>query len=309
MRGSSRRASRNKTIAQFGLIAFVVLVAVIILPGFFSMLATAIMSPFYTVEEWISTSGDSFPLYWRDRTVLIDEIKGLKAEIAENQTSSLTIRRLQDENATFRELLGASKNERILASVVARPNRLPYDVIQLDRGSDDGVVLDAPIFLGVDQVVGQITHVTSKYSFATLVSSPNFLSTVYIIGPNIYTPAEGIGGGLLRVRVPQGIELSEGNMVVLPAIQSGVFGEIVRTETIPTQPEQYGYVSTGVPLQSLRFVTIGRTPLSEQTFEAAEENVEEIKTQLFTISVPAGQLVDTSSSSQDVATSTSSSTP
>ena len=292
MKASSRRASRNKTIGRFGLTAFALIVLVVILPGIFSVVAGVVMGPVHAVREWVTHSTDSLPQYLRDRDTLIKEIEALEAEIATNRTSSLTISRLQNENQTFRELLRAEADERILASVVARPNRLPYDVIQLDRGSEDGVVLDAPIFLGVDQVVGQITHVASDYSFATLVSAPGFTSTVYIVGPNIYTPAEGIGGGILRVRVPQGIDLSVGDMVVLPAIESGVYGEIVSIETVPTRPEQFGYVSTGVSLQGLRFVTIGSAPLREQTFEEAQEHIDVVKGRLFTVPVPAGVLVE-----------------
>ena len=307
-KANSRRASRNKTFARFGIAAFGLLILVVILPGLFTTLAGLVISPVHGVREWITTSTDSLPQYLRDRDTLIKKIKDLEAEIATNQTSSLTIRRLQNENTNFRQLLNAEVDERILASVVARPNRLPYDVIQLDQGSEDGVVLDAPIFLGLDQVVGHITHVMPNYSFATLVSTPGFSSTVYIVGPNIYTPAEGIGGGILRVRVPQGIDLSLGDMVVLPAIESGIYGEIVSLETVPTRPEQYGYVSTGVPLQGLRFVTVGTEPLTEQTFDAAKEHIETVKENYFTVPVPAGVLVEPETATGTVATSTATTT-
>lgn len=302
MKASSRRASRNKRLSQFGLIAVGVLVVAMLLPSIFSTLASVVMAPAHMVRVWLSESSDSLPQYVRERSELIDELEAAQQQLSQKSESSLTIARLQNETNSLRSLLGDTPEERLLSTVLARPDNLPYDVIQLDKGEEDGVLYGAPVFVAGDQLVGVISHVKKSYSFATLVTAPGFRSTSYIVGPNIYTPASGIGGGLLRVQVPQGIDLEPGNLVVLPAVDSGMFGEIFLVETIPTRPEQYGYVESGIPIQSLRFVTIGRSPIEEQSFEAAQETIESVKEGLLEVPVPAGVLVDT------IATSTPTST-
>lgn len=307
-RASSRRGSRNRQLSRFGLIAVGVIIVALLLPNLFSTVSALLLTPAHAVRAWFVTSSDSLPSYLRQRSALIDELEALEQQLSQHTGTQTTVRRLENENQALKNLMRAGTPTRILASVIARPSSLPYDMIQLDQGSEDGVVLDAPVFIGYDQVVGLVTHVEERYSFATLVSSPGFTSTVYILGPNIYTPAVGMGGGVLRVRVPQGIPLEVGNLVILPSVDSGVFGEIVQTEAIPTQPEQYGYVTSGLPLASLRYVTVGTDAITERSFEEAQAEIETVKRSLFTVPVPEGVLVDTTASSSATSSATSTAT-
>ena len=204
-------------------------------------------------------------------------------------------------------MLGNEEDERIGTSVIGRPTALPYDTLVLDRGSRDGVVKHAPVFIGADQAVGFVAEVFKDTSVVTLASSPGFESTVYILGPNIYTTAEGIGGGVLQVSVPQGILLSEGDLIVVPSFDSGVYGTIDYIESIPTEPEQRGFVTLSIPIQSIRYVSVGRTPLTSLSFEEAVAVVERTKHDLTKVPVPEGVLIDieTSTTTAPTATSTS----
>ena len=247
--------------------------------------------PFDAVRIWVAESGSSLPQYIRDRSALLGELEDLKIADAIDQGNENTIRKLQIENDQFRTQLGAVPEGRLLARVVARPNQLPYDTLMLDRGSDHGVVMDAPIFLGKDQVIGFVSSVNHKTSLVTLVTTAGFTASAYVFGPNIYTRTEGMGGGVLRVRVPQGILLQAHNLVMLPAIDSGVYGEVTYVEAAATQPEQYGYVSSAVPIQSLYYVSVGREPMVVRSFEAADAVVANVESSLFTIAIPPEMLV------------------
>jgi hypothetical protein len=93
------------------------------------------------------------------------------------------------------------------------------------------------------------------------------------------------------VRIPQGILLQPGDLVVLPALDSGVYGAVSLVEAVPTQPEQFGYVSADVPLQSLYYVSVGAEPIVTHNFERAEEVVADVKSSLFQVALPDGVLV------------------
>lgn len=257
-----------------------------LLPGLFTMVTSTVLYPVHVARLWIQESTGSFPQFFRDRKTLLDEITLLERQLSTQTGSVLTIRRLQTENTTLRTMLGASTTERRLASVIARPNTLPYDVLQIDVGSAAGIVENAPVFLGRDQVIGFVSHVSEQYAFVQLVTTAGFESTAYIIGPDIYTRAEGMGGGVMRVRVPQGVRLEVGNMVVLPAVESGVYGTVSHVEALPTQAEQYGYVTPDTPLQSIRFVSVGLTPIKEQSFVAVQQQVQQVQRDLFVVPVP-----------------------
>jgi hypothetical protein len=93
------------------------------------------------------------------------------------------------------------------------------------------------------------------------------------------------------VRIPQGILLQKGDLVLLPAIDSGVYGEVSQIETSATQPEQYGFVTTEVPIQSLYYVSVGKEGIVTNDYDSAEKLVDNIKSHLFDVKLPEGVLV------------------
>ncbi len=232
----------------------------------------------------------------------------LRSEQSSQSGDKLTIEFFSKENEELRKLLSTDgQEEKILAGVIGRPNMLPYDVLILDKGSQDGIIEGAPVFIGNNAVVGVVGKVFPRSSVVELVTTPGFIASVYIFGPNIYTNAIGIGGGQLKVGVPQGITLSEGDLVILPGVSSGIYGAISVVESVPTEPEQYGYVSPKVPLSGFHFVAVGKVPLTSVSFEHAQEVVAQTKSALFSVPVPEGILVTTGTSS--AATSTATTTP
>ncbi|MCA9365766.1 rod shape-determining protein MreC [Candidatus Kaiserbacteria bacterium] len=299
---NSRQVSRTKILVRYVVIVAGIIILGLAVPKVFSFIGEVALSPYHTARQWVLNSGSSLPQYLRDRSVLIEQIEDLKKEVATEKGTELSMRKLINENASLRELLATDGSDRIAARVIARPNSLPYDLIQIDQGSKDGIVRLAPVFLGRDQVIGYITHVSREYSFVQLVTTPGFASTVFIVGPDIYTNAEGMGGGVMRVRVPQGVSLKKGNLVLLPAVNSGVYGEIISVEAIPTQPQQYGYLSPNIPLQSMRYVAVGTEPIVTPTFEEVQNVITSKLESLFVVVVPEDQLVDETSTSSATST-------
>ena len=234
----------------------------------------------------------------------------IKDTIFKNQSEATPIneddlRRLRSENEELRSLLSDSGDPRVAAGVIGRPTNLPYDVLVIDRGTDDGIVKDAPVYIDSDRIIGFVAETHSKSSIVALVTTPGWRSTVYIYGPNIYTTAVGIGGGITRVHVPQGIMLEVGNNVVIPALSAGTYGTITAVDSVPSRPEQYGYVAMNTPIGELRVVSVGTRPLSVIDFEAAREIINQARRELLEVPVPEGVLIDVESViEEDSATST-----
>lgn len=292
MRASSRRTSRNRTIGRVALGGVILLILLVLVPRTVSYVSAIVMTPFISLERWLSESTASLPAYVRERGTLLATQEALEQELAAQSGSRQTIERLQAENTSLRALLGATTSDRIAAGVIAQPNTVPYDVLVIDKGSDDGVVQNAPVFAGYDQVLGFVAEVFSGSAVVTLATTPGFESTVYIVGPDIYTTAVGQGGGVLQVGVPQGILMSVGDQVVLPSLEAGVYGEIVSIDALDSRPEQYGYVTADEPLSSIRWVSIGTESLKPLSFEAARTIVDTVKADLIQVPVPEGVLVE-----------------
>lgn len=291
-RGSFRRTSSTKQ--RYRLWAYtgaVALVLFFVAPWFVARLASIVVVPIETVQTWLSESNARLPLYLRDRSALVEENRLLQNELIQRTAEPGTLAAVVAENTQLRALLGVAPEERIAAGVIGRPDTLPYDVLMVDAGAEQGVVVGAPVYAGANVVIGSVAHVFPRTALVKLVTSPGVSSSVFIVGPDIYTTATGIGGGQLRVGVPQGISLTIGDPVILPSLKSGIYGTINHIESLPTRPEQYAYVAPALPLSGIQIVAIGRSAMTPVSFEEAQTIVKDVALEAFGVPVPEGVLV------------------
>jgi cell shape-determining protein MreC len=252
-----------------GIIAFGLL-----FPWLISKVSAIVLYPFHATTLWIKTSEGVLPTYLRARSTLVAELESLRTQMATEAGTQISIQRLLEENMQLRTMAKAGEGEeRLVARVLARPDFLSYDLLQIDKGSEEGVVVGAPVYTGVDSVVGIVTYVTGQYSFVDLFTSPGFESTAYIFGPNVFAPIEGVGGGVARVKLPQGVQLQTGQLVILPGVSNGVYGEIVSVQNEPTQPEQFGYIAPPVAMNNLLYVSVGTESVESRTAEEIDETI------------------------------------
>lgn len=254
------------------------------------------------VSDWFFNSSGTIPSYFRDRDDLIREIEDLKSKIASFDGDRKTVTHLMSENQQLKSLLSSTSSSRVLATVIGRPPQLPFDALLLDVGSTDGVEENALVYIQGDKAIGLVARVYPHSSVVALATSPGVESSVYVIGPDIYATAIGDGGGVLRVNVPQGLVLEEGDPVVVPAFGSGIYGLIHKVVSIPTEPVQNGYVTIGTPIQSIRAVTVSLKPLDAVSFEDALQAVREAITDQLVIDIP--ETISTTTATSSVPTST-----
>ncbi len=264
-------SSRNKKIKKISYItiafAFVIILGML-LPRVFNFLGTVVMTPVHVISQWYETSEQMIPMLLRERNDLQDQIKSLENELVVAGSNSLTLRRLQDENNRLRALLSENGTQRTVANVIARPGDIPYDLLQIDRGSDSGINENSLVYVGQDQLIGSVLLVSRNYSFVQLFTTPGVEMTGFISGPDVIATVEGMGGGVARVRVPQGIPLSVGDLVYVPSIQPGLFGQIDFVENRPSQPEQFGYIALQTPLQSVYEVSVSEVEVGQASVES-----------------------------------------
>jgi len=281
VRGSYRNTTFRKRRFLFLLAVGLVIVG-LLLPKFFSQLSTFVMYPFHLTTAWVKGSDKVLPTYLRSKSELAAELEDLRRKVASESATHMSVNRLLQENVQLRNVLAMdTENTRIVAGVIARPSSLVYDVFQIDRGFHDGVVVGSLVFSGLDSVIGVVTHTAAKYAFVELFTSPGFESTSYVLGPNVFSVIEGMGGGVARVRLPQGVSLEEGQLVLLPGIYSGVYGEVAWVDSNPTQPEQYGYVVPATAVNNIFYVSIEPRAFHPKEMVVIKENIkEEIKQKL-----------------------------
>jgi len=302
MRTPLRRTSNKQRIGRLVFLIVIVLAIGLLVPPAARLIGATVMYPVQLVERWLTQSSMVVPVLWRDKIDMQAEISSLNQTVAELGRKDTTQIRLETENSRLRQLLSATTSERTLAVVTAKPTELPYDLLQVDRGSLAGIEVGSPVYIGSDSVIGLVSAVYPTHSFVTLFTTPGFLATVYLTGANVTATLEGMGGGVARVKVPQGILLRIGDLVHVPSVQPGVYGQITWVESEPTQPEQYGYITPAIPLMSLYQVAIGKP--SHVTVDATSviQYIETLRQEALV--VPDLVLPETATSTDGAATST-----
>jgi len=252
-----RRKSDKRSIGRLVIGIVLVIVVGLLLPSAVRLLGSVVLYPVQLVDDWLEQSSMVVPVLWRDKIAMQTNISELEQQVAVLGRKSLTEQRLFEENNRLRTLLGTSDMPRTLAVVVAKPTELPYDLLQIDVGARAGVQVGSPVYIGADSVIGLVSDVFPTHSFVTLFTSPGFTATVYLTGPDVTATLEGLGGGVARVKVPQGIAMQIGDLVHVPSVQPGLYGQIAWIESEPTQPEQFGYITPSIPIKSLYQVAVG----------------------------------------------------
>jgi hypothetical protein len=243
----------------------IIVVIARIVPPLVTTVVATVLTPVHQLQVWLREGHGTLPYWWRDRAALVAEVQQLERALHEAERNAGTLGLLQLENRELRSLLGDAADTRILAGVITTEGALPYDILQLDRGAVDGIVVGAPVFVGAHAVLGLVTQVTATYSIVQPFSAPNFLTTVYLPATRSFATMEGVGGGVARVRVPQGVRLQVGDSVRVPGSMAGQYGQITHVVNEPNQPEQFGYVSPRRPLRSLAVVAVGVSPVVAPT--------------------------------------------
>ena len=298
----SRRTSDNQKIKKILLIVVGVFIVAMLAPSAVRFVAGIVLYPIIQVENWFANSNQILPTLWRDKIDMQGEIKQLEQDLALSGKLDLTQRRLFDENNRLRSLLGATSTNRTLATVVGRPGELPYDLIQIDRGSQAGIESGSPVYIGTDTVIGVVSSVKRNSAFVTLFTTPDFFATVYLPGANVTALLEGLGGGIARVRVPQGVPIRENDLVYVLSTQPGVFGTIAWVESVPTQPEQFGFITPEIPIGSLFQVSVAKPDTITTNPESARQYMLDVQNRLLVI--PEITPATTTESVVDTATST-----
>jgi hypothetical protein len=292
---NSRRGSRSGR--RIGALFFVALLGFVVLSfmrGGVGGAVAFVVSPITDFKIWFGSSSATIPTFFRTHSSLVSEVTMLRENIEQRAADTFTISWLTKENDLLRRELGLREESRIVAGVLMHPSQTPYDTLLVDKGTRDGVVEGATVYVEGDIAIGSVIRAYESNALVELVSTSGVHSTAFIFGPDIFTDAEGQGGGIVRVSVPQDIPLAVGNLVVLPGASAGVYGAITHIEAPESSPQQFGYVAGPIPLASIRTVHISTARAPTLTYEEARAVVASASTTLFGVPIPDDVLIGTS---------------
>lgn len=178
---------------------------------------------------------------------------------------------LAEENISLRDkllflelqLTSLSKNEtpvesfqEIAAAVLTRPPQVPYDVILVDAGIDDGVSIDASVTLPEGPILGKVSEVYASNAKVTLFSSSGMETNAVLERHNVPIVLLGMGGGNFKINLPRMTEVKVGDRILSPNLVPRLLAIVREINFKPTDSFQEVLAESPVNIFGLRLVLI-----------------------------------------------------
>jgi cell shape-determining protein MreC len=152
--------------------------------------------------------------YFSSRKNLGKQITELTGQVETLHSLSAENILLADENTKLKALgLRNDATTRILATILIKPNRSPYDTIVVDAGTAEGVAVGQRVFARGNTLIGTVADVGAHTAHITLFSTPGQQTEGIIAGNDIMVTLIGKGGGAYEIDVPREVVLPQGAVV------------------------------------------------------------------------------------------------
>lgn len=232
-----------------------------------------ITRPLWVASGWASERTADVQSYFRSKASLARENVRLMEALERAAVDSTTRETLRAENDELKAILGRSREyDILLAAVLARPDRSPYDTLVIDIGADAGVIEGAKVFADGDFVVGEVARVYGRSSVVSLYSSSGWQLPVLVGTSSIAATAEGEGGGNFRIVLPRGLDVNEGAVITLPAVGPEFTGIVERIDRPESSSFQTIFFKLPFNIQELRYVYIALPFLSDRAVPSRDDD-------------------------------------
>jgi len=215
-------------------------------------------TPFLLGEAYFKEHAAFYYSFFASKSALTEENKQLKeqADILEAQLVEKNL--IVQENEELKDVLGRKSLQMrtILATVLSKPNRSPYDTLILDIGTNDGVYKGNIVLAPGDIAIGTVEYVEAHNARAKLFSSPGEKNDVMIGKNNIFAVAIGVGGGNFEIKLPRGISIMQGDNIFFPSMKSTILGIVEIVEMKPTDSLQTIRFKNPINIFELKWVNV-----------------------------------------------------
>lgn len=255
-----RNKDRKKKRFYFGLFIAIIIV-ILSATGVFGKLGglfQRIAKPMWKAENAVQNGAENMGYVIRTKASVYNENEILKAKNQELEARMVEYGGLLKENADLKSAFDRTdpKDDFLLATILIKPNRSPYDTVILDVGKDHTVVAGSEVYAKGDVPMGTISEVYAHTSVVKLYSSPGEVTEAQIEGANASVELTGRGGGNFEMVVPVDLSVPEGTNVVLPFIKMRVVATVVDSISAPQDPLRKVILKSPVNIQEEKWLQI-----------------------------------------------------
>lgn len=234
----------------------------------------------YVNDRILSSFGKSFLSFGRSiRDLFSGDAEQLKVRVREleSERNALVVQNAQLHEAkndydTLSALLNFSKQAHFdlhLAHVIGGSSNPDVHTIEIDAGSNEGVLIGDAVITDGGIVVGKIVSVRDRVSTVELLTDARSRFAVSLASSNGTVVAGvsegGHGTGMVMRLIPQSFKISNGEIVVTAGLESGVprglvLGRVESVSEEPNEPFQSAALSPLIDLGSVALVSVVKVP-------------------------------------------------
>jgi len=217
-----------------------------------------IFHPVFVLGNNVGNSLKNVDAFFYSKKALLAENENLKAQIAESAADRANYASVVDENNKMQEILGrmAGKTNMILAGILTKPNRSPYDTLLIDAGMKEGVVVDQRVFAFGNVSIGKVAEVYPDSSKVILFSNPGEITEVVIPPKDVFMQAVGRGGGNFEIVLPKDFVIANGAEVDLPGVTPYILGTVQTIISDPRDAFEKALLASPVNIEELKLVEV-----------------------------------------------------
>jgi len=259
------RRKNNRNYKKTVLFSISVILLIIILSIFskplrnvLSNVAGGVAYPFWKTKVYAENKFSTLNALIKSRENLVKTNIELKEELLRRKAKSFDSSILEEENKTFRAILGRTEaTSTIPAFILARPPLTGYDVFIVDIGENSAVEIGNEVFFE-NILLGEVTEVLAQTSKIRLLSSGGVETGAFLGSQNLPIKMTGRGGGNLVGSVSQEVKVEIGDLVVVSGERNKILGKVEEIERGPASSFKKVYTRLPINLSEIRWVSVSK---------------------------------------------------
>jgi len=238
-------------------ISLIILVVAIVIFSFLRGPLTNLVSPLWKGSNIFSRTLYGAMALVRSKESLESENQALKTELDSYNELVVSARSLEaSRDEVLAHFNRATTTPGIAATVLVHPPETPYDVLVVDAGSAEGVVLGDRVSLPEGVSIGQVSEISTHTSRVNLYSGSSIKTDAILERNSLPVTLMGHGGGNFEFDLPKGTAVVLGDKILSPNIRAEMVAVVGDVQSDPTDSLEHVYAGSVYNVSNLRFVVI-----------------------------------------------------
>ncbi len=232
----------------------------------FSYAGSVLFRPVLVLGNGLGQKFSDLGSYFISKSSLVAENQTMRFQLNEEEGRMANYDLVVAENESLKEALGRkdAKTNMVLAVILSKPNKSPYDTIVVDAGEEQEIKTGDTVFTLGNVPIGRVAEVYPNSSKIILFSNSGENTQAIVKNKNtttslsgdVYMELVGRGGGNFEMILPRDFILEKGDQATMPGLNSYVLAIAETTISDPRNPFTKALLRSPANIQELKYVQI-----------------------------------------------------